>query len=99
MRRDALAFVASFLVSVLLGVFNLRCSDDDCGCPPLQARPDPQGPLRTIGISFGDDSAGSIAFELQPERGGVSVGVDELIIEYQEGGVDHRVRYEVLPSM
>jgi hypothetical protein len=99
MKRDPLVFVATFLASVLLGAFSLRCSDEDCGCPPLQARPEPQGPLRLTSISFGSDPTYSLTREFQPELATVIVAADELVVEYQQGGVAHRARYEVLPSM
>jgi hypothetical protein len=93
MKRELLVFGASFGVALVLGGTSLRCSDDDCGCPPLLEVP-PQVELSSVEIT-GVPDGDRLALSIQPENTRVSLAPDMVTIEYSQAGVDYVVRYAV----
>jgi hypothetical protein len=91
-------FSAAFLTSA--GWENAGCTvfggGDDCNCPPPKQRPTAQEPIGGLSVSSYDNVGNEVPSEVDPDEGSIEVNPDDVVIRYQQAGVQHEVRYTVL---
>jgi hypothetical protein len=96
MVRGLLAFGVAFTASAALAMLSSGCAfGDDCDCPSYSPRPRAQAPLEDLGVASYDERGNLAETPVKPEGGTIEVTGDAVLIVYQQGGVEHRVRYAV----
>lgn len=96
MKRESLLLVATFGACALGGSLWNGCVDD-CRCPETTRLPEATDVLPALRVR-GRDQPEDPPVAVVPTPGSLQITGETVVVTYRQGGVDHRVVYDIIPN-